>query len=250
MTTLDTRTAPAADGDAATHPTWCDLTRCTVLDGLPLDGGVHRSRTVRLDAAPLTPFGLFDVVVSLQAHAGRTDVYLAIVIPCTDVTALFPVDAAAVAASTVVQLLGLARDPLPTDEGVTYTHAGVLDVGVREGWADPETDPTRIDWAPRQAAAAIPFRVVDNRPVNPCEQTPIRWGRGELGTGVRAWPPTRSSPLPTPPAPGGYSWSNAATVTAGLSRAAGWTPVRTRLRPPSASCARKPGWCCPTRCGR
>ncbi len=62
-----------------------------------------------------------------------------------------------------------------------YTHPDVFSRGVQEGWADPETDPARIDWAPRQAAAAIPFRVVDGRPVNPHAPTGIRYGRGELG---------------------------------------------------------------------
>lgn len=63
----------------------------------------------------------------------------------------------------------------------TYTHPDVLTIGVRDGWADPETDPTRIDWTARRAAAAIPFDVVDGRPVNPCESTGIRYGRNELG---------------------------------------------------------------------
>lgn len=63
----------------------------------------------------------------------------------------------------------------------TYTDPDVLAIGVRDGWADPETDPTRIDWPARQAAAAIPFEVVDGRPVNPCEQTAVRYGRNELG---------------------------------------------------------------------
>lgn len=63
----------------------------------------------------------------------------------------------------------------------TYTHPDVLDVGVREGWADPETDPTRINWEQRQKTAAIPFTVVNGRPVNPCEKTGIRYGRNELG---------------------------------------------------------------------
>jgi ADP-ribose pyrophosphatase len=63
----------------------------------------------------------------------------------------------------------------------TYTHPDVFTVGVAAGWADPETDPTRIDWAARQAAAAIPFRVVDGRPVNPHAPTGIRYGRNELG---------------------------------------------------------------------
>src|SRR5690606_30606846 len=63
----------------------------------------------------------------------------------------------------------------------TYTAPEVLTVGVTEGWADPETDPTRIDWTARQARAAIPFEVIDGRPVNPCEKTGIRHGRNELG---------------------------------------------------------------------
>lgn len=64
---------------------------------------------------------------------------------------------------------------------VTYTHPDVLTIGVADGWADPETDPTRIDWAPRQLRAAIPFALVDGRPVNPCERTKVRYGRNELG---------------------------------------------------------------------
>ena len=66
----------------------------------------------------------------------------------------------------------------------TYTHPDVLSRGVAEGWADPQTDPTQIDWAPRQAAAAIPFEVVDGRPVNPRRAehpTGVRYGRSELG---------------------------------------------------------------------
>ncbi|MBX6386720.1 MAG: NUDIX domain-containing protein [Microbispora sp.] len=62
-----------------------------------------------------------------------------------------------------------------------YTHPDVLGRGVAEGWADPETDPTRIDWAPRQAAAAIPFEVIDGRPLNPFAPTGIRYGRNQLG---------------------------------------------------------------------
>jgi ADP-ribose pyrophosphatase len=68
-----------------------------------------------------------------------------------------------------------------TSRTVTYTHPDVLTLGVRAGWADPQTDPTRIDWTTRQATAAIPFDVVDGRPVNPCESTGIRYGRNELG---------------------------------------------------------------------
>jgi ADP-ribose diphosphatase len=65
--------------------------------------------------------------------------------------------------------------------GRTYTHPDVLGIGVEQGWADPETDPSRIDWTARQARALIPFRVVDGRPVNPCETTGIRYGRNQLG---------------------------------------------------------------------
>jgi 8-oxo-dGTP pyrophosphatase MutT (NUDIX family) len=63
----------------------------------------------------------------------------------------------------------------------TYTHPDVLTLGVRDGWADPETDPTRIEWPTRQAIAAIPFEVIEGRPVNPCEKTAVRYGRNELG---------------------------------------------------------------------
>ncbi|MEV4180685.1 NUDIX domain-containing protein [Streptosporangium canum] len=63
----------------------------------------------------------------------------------------------------------------------TYTHPDVLTRGVQEGWAEEETDPTRIDWAARQAKAAIPFHVVDDRPVKPGKSTGIKHGRGELG---------------------------------------------------------------------
>ncbi|MCA2227386.1 NUDIX domain-containing protein [Nonomuraea aurantiaca] len=64
---------------------------------------------------------------------------------------------------------------------VTFTHPDVFDRGIQEGWADPQTDPTQIDWTPRQTAAAIPFQVIDGRPVNPCETTCVRYGRNELG---------------------------------------------------------------------
>lgn len=49
-----------------------------------------------------------------------------------------------------------------------------------ESWADPETDPTRIDWEERRARALIPFRVVDGRPVNPVEPD-LPGGRNHLG---------------------------------------------------------------------
>lgn len=63
-----------------------------------------------------------------------------------------------------------------------YTHPDVLTAAAGgASWADPETDPTRINWAARQANAVIPFQVVNGRPVNPCESTGIRYGRNELG---------------------------------------------------------------------
>ncbi|MEO3860849.1 NUDIX domain-containing protein [Acrocarpospora sp. B8E8] len=63
----------------------------------------------------------------------------------------------------------------------TWTHPDVLDRGVREGWAESELDPARIDWAERRGGAAFPFPLVDGRPVNPLAPTGIRFGRGELG---------------------------------------------------------------------
>src|SRR6266536_3210276 len=63
----------------------------------------------------------------------------------------------------------------------TYTHPALSTLGVAEGWAEDETDPTCIDWPARQAAAAIPFEVTGGRPVNPCEKTAIRYGRNEMG---------------------------------------------------------------------
>lgn len=64
----------------------------------------------------------------------------------------------------------------------TWTDPEVFAAAARgEPWADPETDPTRIDWAERQRQALIPFRVIDGRPVNPCQSTGIRYGRNQLG---------------------------------------------------------------------
>lgn len=65
--------------------------------------------------------------------------------------------------------------------GRTYTHPDVFTAGPAQGWAETETDPTRIDWAERQARAAIPFEVLDGRPVNPCVKTAVRYGRNEMG---------------------------------------------------------------------
>jgi len=47
---------------------------------------------------------------------------------------------------------------------------------------DTVNDPTVIDWPARQTLAAIPFQVINGRPVNPCEHTGIR-GRNRM----RCW---------------------------------------------------------------
>jgi ADP-ribose pyrophosphatase len=62
-----------------------------------------------------------------------------------------------------------------------YTHPDVYSLGPAQGWAEKETDPTRINWAERQARAAIPFQVIGGRPVNPCEKTRVRRGRNQMG---------------------------------------------------------------------
>jgi 8-oxo-dGTP pyrophosphatase MutT (NUDIX family) len=62
-----------------------------------------------------------------------------------------------------------------------YTDPTIFTTGVAEGWAEAETDPTRIDWRFRQAVAAMPFEVVDGRPVNPVERTHVQHGRNNLG---------------------------------------------------------------------
>lgn len=63
-----------------------------------------------------------------------------------------------------------------------FTHPSVLE-GIASGahWADPVMDPAEIDWAPKQKLAAIPFKVINGRPVNPCASTGIEHGRNEFG---------------------------------------------------------------------
>jgi 8-oxo-dGTP pyrophosphatase MutT (NUDIX family) len=64
----------------------------------------------------------------------------------------------------------------------TYTHPDVLGKGVKEGWAEAETDPARIDWKERQARALIPFEVVSGCPVSPFgPSNGIRYGRNGFG---------------------------------------------------------------------
>ncbi|WP_018908816.1 NUDIX domain-containing protein [Salinispora arenicola] len=64
----------------------------------------------------------------------------------------------------------------------TFTHPSVLaGIAAGEAWADPIMDPIEIDWAERQRRAAIPFVVVDGRPVAPAAPTGVRYGRNRLG---------------------------------------------------------------------
>jgi len=60
------------------------------------------------------------------------------------------------------------------------TRADVFTRGVAEGWADPITDPTQIDWTQRRKTALLGFTVEDGRPVNPWGRH-LPYGRGELG---------------------------------------------------------------------
>jgi ADP-ribose diphosphatase len=64
----------------------------------------------------------------------------------------------------------------------TFTHPSVLE-GIADGaeWADPMMDPAEIDWTERRKRAAIPFKVVDGRPLNPFAPTGTRYGRNEFG---------------------------------------------------------------------
>lgn len=68
----------------------------------------------------------------------------------------------------------------PVSVGLADTDPDVLTVGVLEGWADPQTDPTEIDWPDRQTAALIPFAVEMGRPVTPGPRAGI-YGRSGLG---------------------------------------------------------------------
>ncbi|RKN44309.1 NUDIX domain-containing protein [Micromonospora endolithica] len=64
----------------------------------------------------------------------------------------------------------------------TYTDPSVLaGIAAAAPWADPTMDPTAIDWTTRRTVAAIPFPLVDGRPVNPYAPTGIRYGRNFLG---------------------------------------------------------------------
>lgn len=62
------------------------------------------------------------------------------------------------------------------------TAAGIA-AGLSDGWVlDTVTDPTAVlDWPARQAAALIPFEVVDGYPVNPAGPT------GRIGRNLKSW---------------------------------------------------------------
>ncbi|MFF3867334.1 NUDIX domain-containing protein [Micromonospora sp. NPDC001898] len=91
--------------------------------------------------------------------------------------------------------------------GVEYTDPSVL-AGIAAGasWADPTMDPATIDWAKRQARAAIPFEVVDGRPVNPHAPTGTRYGRNCLGHWGEQQCADAIVTATTPGAHGGWPW--------------------------------------------
>ncbi len=101
-----------------------------------------------------------------------------------------------------------------------YTHPDVLTLGVRQGWAEPETDPARIDWPARQAAAAIPFQVTGGRPVNPCEVTGVRHGRNEMGRWGENLMADALVTVPDPRA-SDEAWAVTVPVSTGLGQLAG-----------------------------
>src|SRR5437868_9223724 len=78
-------------------------------------------------------------------------------------------------------MISATRAATAGPEAITFTHPDVFTRGVTEGWAETEADPTRLDWPERRARAAIPFEVVDGRPVSPLPTTGVRYGRNELG---------------------------------------------------------------------
>ncbi len=65
--------------------------------------------------------------------------------------------------------------------------AGIA-VSVAEGWAEPAIDPADVrDWPARQAAALVPFEVVDGRPCNPVGRT------GRKGRDLGRWGENRAA---------------------------------------------------------
>lgn len=62
-----------------------------------------------------------------------------------------------------------------------YTHPDTPTIGVAQGWADRETDPTTINWPQRQKHALIPYDVIDGQPISPFPGATWPRGRGQLG---------------------------------------------------------------------
>lgn len=56
-----------------------------------------------------------------------------------------------------------------------------LAASVRDGWAEPDADPTAVDFTPRQATALVPYEVIDGRPRNPAGRT------GRTGRALGRW---------------------------------------------------------------
>jgi ADP-ribose pyrophosphatase len=96
--------------------------------------------------------------------------------------------------------------PHPTYQPVDVTRpyllpepVGTLAASVAEGWVtDATSDPTTIEWAPRQASAVVPFLVFDGRPYNPAGRT------GRCGRDLGRWGENQAAdPIVVTPAAGG-----------------------------------------------
>jgi ADP-ribose pyrophosphatase len=72
-------------------------------------------------------------------------------------------------------------DYSPTDITPPELRADGIAASVREGWAEPELDPTHIGFAPRQAEALVPYTVIDGYPRNPTGRT------GKTGRNLGRW---------------------------------------------------------------
>lgn len=72
-------------------------------------------------------------------------------------------------------------DYAPVDITPPELLPGGIARSVREGWAEPETDPRAIDYGPRQAVALLPYTVADGLPLNPAGRT------GRTGRNLGRW---------------------------------------------------------------
>jgi ADP-ribose pyrophosphatase YjhB (NUDIX family) len=89
--------------------------------------------------------------------------------------------------------LHVGREPLWYVTAAEWTDPVMLAEGLREGWADPEDDPSLIDWDKRLAEALVMFSVdPDGQPLHPYGHvTRWRWGRNGLGR----WGETRTADM-------------------------------------------------------